>query len=344
VIGLILTDPPLRAIKTFQKNIKSPTAVYTPAETVVISPRLFQNGYVDFMPHSVQMATLVGPPRISMLDDLCFYLQQHSSHINSGSNSGVEVVAAFTKKIVAAHYQQLLSFVGSVVSEVQFHMSRMDRSAGMMGYLDAVVVEAGQWSDTQALERRTSEYITDIEGIMMQCGIPLVDHPDVSSCAARSSKAGITAQNPWDDSTADFQVLHIQLVNLRRRAEHLNTSIAGLASMSGNQQALREAQSTKALTLVGLVFIPLAYTATLFSMTEPFAPGGERFWLYFAVSLPLILCVLGMYTAVDAYGAEKDSPFRRFVLRALHRFRYTSAEDEYLGGPSIYRVPGPKMQ
>ena len=80
-------------------------------------------------------------------------------------------------------------------------------------------------------------------------------------------------------------------------------AIGGLASMSGNQQSLREARSTKALTLVGLVFIPLAYTAALFSMAGEFGPGGERFWVYFAVAVPGVVVMLGGYFVVDAFQA-----------------------------------------
>ena len=307
----------------FQKDTTVPNSAYMPRETVPISPQLFQNGYIDFMPHSVQMATLSGPPRTSMLDDLCFYLQQHSSQLSSSSSSlgaGSNAAAVFAKKIVAAHYLQLFNFVRSVASDVQFHMSRMDRIG--LGYLDTTFVEADQWSDAQALERRASEYCADIEAIMLQGGIPLEDRPDAASCAVPSplqQKSTI----PWDDCTADFQVLRMRLADVRRRTELLNAAIMGLASISGNQQALREARGTKALTLVGLVFIPLAYTATLFSMTEPFDPGGERFWVYFAVSLPLILCVL----AVHRYGCVRC----RGVLVQLAAFA-ARASGQSLGG------------
>lgn len=252
------------------------------------------------MSHTVQMATRDGPPRTSMLDDLCFYLRRHTTHITRKSNSSVvsNDAAIFAKKIIAAHYLQLFNFTRSVTSDVQFHMSRLDRLG--MDYFDSAFVSSGQWSDAQALERRISEYCADIESIMLNCSIPLDNQPDVAGCAAASSSSPLAPL--WYDCVADFQVLHLRFGDVRRHAELLNTAITGLTSISGNQKALREAKSTKALTLVGLVFIPLAYTATLFSMTESFGPGGERFWVYFAVSVPLIIFVLGAYTILDKYG------------------------------------------
>lgn len=134
----------------------------------------------------------------------------------------------------------------------------------------------------KALERRLGDYCEDVEDTMLRCGIPLSD-------------AELSQSGDWLDSTADFQMLRMRLRDVRRRAELLNAAITGLASVSGSQQALREARSTKALTLAELVFIPLAYTATLFSMAGPFGPGEEMFGVYSAVAGPLVLCVLGGY-------------------------------------------------
>ncbi|KAK0642141.1 hypothetical protein B0T16DRAFT_335285 [Cercophora newfieldiana] len=285
---LMLVDPPLRAVMTSQNTgyaASSPT--YTPRKMVPIASQLFQNGYLDFVPYRVQMTARKGPSRTSMLDDLCFYLQTHPLKDPNPAST-------FAKKIIASHYHQLFNFTRSVTSDVQFHMSRLDRLG--LDHFDTTFVESGQWSDAQALERRISEYHADIESIMLASGIPLADQPDVVGCIASSGST------PWYDCTADFQLLRLRFADVRRHAELLNTAITGLTSISGNQKALREARSTKALTLVGLVFIPLAYTATLFSMTESFGPGGERFWVYFAVSVPLIVCVLGGYTVLDRYG------------------------------------------
>ena len=60
------------------------------------------------------------------------------------------------------------------------------------------------------------------------------------------------------------------------------------------ERSIREAKSVKALTILGIVFIRLAFVASLFSMSDPFRPGGRLFWMYFVVTLPLLrLIVLG---------------------------------------------------
>jgi Mg2+ and Co2+ transporter CorA len=97
------------------------------------------------------------------------------------------------------------------------------------------------------------------------------------------------------------------------RARGLDTAINALAQMASNLQQLKEARSTKTLTVVGLVFIPLAYTASLFSMASPYGPGYSQFWLYFIISIPLAAIVYLAYrmkTRESPYKVPTEHPHR----------------------------------
>lgn len=246
-----------------------------------ITPVPLQGGYVDFIPHDAarQTTSLGGPPRSSMADDLCFYLRNHEAIVGIDTPEAVELLV---KKIVASHYMQHLDYITMIVSHSQWVMSRHDTVDSFNTYN----VEA-QWSDAQALGRRIAEYCSDLEWIMLQCKIPFEGS---NTPPQRTS---------WKDTTLDYQFLYMRYTNLRTRAESLNASMTALMGMVGNQQSVREARRTRALTVLGLMFIPLAYVSSLFSMADEYLPGRSRFWLYFAVSLPLILLVFATYVLVD---------------------------------------------
>jgi hypothetical protein len=98
---------------------------------------------------------------------------------------------------------------------------------------------------------------------------------------------------------------------VRHRAEGLNSSITALAGMVGDRQglkgqglSLREARNAKALSFLGILFIPLAYSGSLFSMSDPYGPGGEKFWVYLAISCPLIVLVACLYIGYDTAGSH----------------------------------------
>jgi len=158
--------------------------------------------------------------------------------------------------------------------------------------LDLADVEAN-WSSCQTLEKRLHQYCNDLEYILAQLHIPL-KRPDFAQDVS------------WTDVNVDFQMLHYQFENARNWVSKINSNITGLTGIAGNRQAFREQQlslnaatRTRNITTVGLLFVPLAYVATLFSMSGEFAPGGDRFWLYFAIALPVTMAVFAAYWSLD---------------------------------------------
>ncbi|KAK1724649.1 hypothetical protein CaCOL14_005505 [Colletotrichum acutatum] len=316
---LVLCDPPVRSVRTGEN--------YKIEHQVKTWP--YQGGYLDFVPEESQISIVrergtqhhhCGPPRTSMLDDLAFYLETHAGLVDSTEPESV--VNVFVSKIVASHLLKQTEHLRATLSAVQRGLTRKQDLAK----LPMTKVEA-LWSDMQGWERRTGEYLEDVEGIMLQLGIPLspTQTPATGSTAppigippqpgsvpgpgTGPERSNVTA---WSDSSADFQFLHLRFRELRHRTEMLNAAVTGLAGITGNRQAykeqqrsIREAKSTKAVTLLGLVFIPLAYTASVFSIEKPFGPGGELFWVYFVTSAPLILVVMVGYYVLD-FGYNDD--------------------------------------
>ena len=285
IIGLIICDPPLKRVLTDYSGKTS--------YDVTTSP--YNAGYVDFVPLENQMKSRSGPPRTSILDDIIFYLQTHSDSLDLADPVSLRV---FIEKIAASHYLKLAEFLQTVIETVQFNLSRQ---RDVTSFAIAAVEE--QWSDMQALERRIGEYKDDLEAIMLQLRIPF-DNPNLKYTV------------DWKDSFPDYQFLYMRFKDIGQRINGLNSSTAALAGLTNNRQAvraqelaleatersIREAKSVKALTILGVVFIPLAYVSSLFSMSDPYRPGERLFWVYFVVAFPLIgLIVLGYHTLELGY-------------------------------------------
>jgi hypothetical protein len=277
---------------------------------VTTSP--YNTGYVDFMPHRDQIKSRSGPPRTSCLNDIIFYLHTHSSALDLTDPTSPRI---FVEKIAASHYLKLAEFLQSTIEVVQFNLSRQ---RDLTSFEISAVEE--QWSDVQALARRIGEYKDDLEAIMLQLRTPF-ENPKPNHIA------------DWRDSTADYQFLYLRFKEIGQRTQNLNGSTAALASLTGSRQAfkaqelsleatrrsIREAKSVKALTIMGAVFIPLAYTAALLSMSDPYIPGGERFWVYFVILFPLIgLIALGHYALELGYA---DGRMHWSFLTAVHSIK-----------------------
>lgn len=252
-----MADPPVKAVRTSHSGPDIPVFDYGNQRRL---------RYPDFIPQSGN-SNFLDPPRTSMLDDLCFYIQTHGTRLQI---DGPELVYALSAKIIASHYTLLAEFIENIFLNTNFKMSRQAN----LSRFDTFVVES-QWSDVHAYYILVWRFLSRLESIMLQLRVPFGE-PD-------------TSQHPaWTDIRVDFNTLHMKFRRLQQGVELLNASITGLASIAGNRQALteqklslaatersiREARSAKALTFVGLVFIPLAYMASLFSMSDPYGPGG----------------------------------------------------------------------
>lgn len=87
----------------------------------------------------------------------------------------------------------------------------------------------------------------------------------------------------------------------------------------------------KAITLLGLVFIPLAFTTSLFGMESPYKPGDDLFWVYFVTSIPLIVVILLAYYVLDlGYNDEGRAWSLENLAVRLDRLR--RQENKLIGG------------
>lgn len=79
-----------------------------------------------------------------------------------------------------------------------------------------------------------------------------------------------------------------------RSLENVILMATSMAQLINTRQSMMEASHVKQLTYVALVFIPLSFVSSLFSMSDKVAPWGPDFWLYFTVAIPLLAVVLGL--------------------------------------------------
>lgn len=236
-------------------------------DTKMLTNKAFQDGYVDFIPplDHIQAATAEPHPHHSMLADLCHYYKNHAGLLKSEDWTDPTASATYVKKVVAAHYLQLIDYIKAMLPSLELRLTT------------AWVEEEDQWKSLQTISRRCGNYRDDIEDTLLSLGYPL---------EGASQQQG---RSEWKDCRRDFQYIYFRLKILKQRADTLMSAMTGLASIAGNRQNLEEAKRLKRLNLLALLFIPLAYTSSLFSMQDDFAPGMGRFWVYWVSAFGLVL-------------------------------------------------------
>jgi hypothetical protein len=259
----------------------------------------FQDGYVDFLPPSSPNAdaTKLSHPHGGMRKDLVYYFENHSDRISADLWKKPAASSIFVKKIVAAHYLQIVDYIKVMLPSLELRLTT------------AWVEEQEQWKSLQTISRRCGNYRDDMEDALLSLDYAL----EPPQPGTRRSN---TLQPRWQDCQKDFQYIYFRLKILKERADTLMQAMTGLASIAGNRQNLEEAKRVKRLNLLALLFIPLAYTSSLFSMQDNFLPGNAKFWMYWVSALSVVALTLVVTWVLDSAlndEAQWTVPFKRIL-------------------------------
>ena len=97
--------------------------------------------------------------------------------------------------------------------------------------------------------------------------------------------------------TKRLQDIQRQFEKLKEKAEKQVSDVRDQITIEHGKQSVREASRVTQLTIAALIFLPLSFVASLFSMGGSFAVDSERGWIFFAVAMPLTVLVtfVGLY-------------------------------------------------
>ncbi|KAF2622093.1 hypothetical protein BU25DRAFT_298288, partial [Macroventuria anomochaeta] len=288
---VILCDPQLTQMDIYPKEkiYNEKTGGYDLCEIkdpdITLQNEPFQGGYTDFVPplplKPGELPSAIRHPHKSMLYDLVYYYETKSKLLGDEEWKEPSNSAIFLKKIVAAHYLQLADYIKVMLPSLELKLTT------------AWVEEQEQWKALQTISRRCGNYRDDIEDTLLSLGYPL-DGP-----GQKEEKLKKKIYD-WKDCEIDYQYVYLRLKILKERADNLMTSMTGLASIAGNRQNLEEAKRVKRLNLLALLFIPLAYTSSLFSMQDNYAPNKPQFWVYWVCAIGVV-----MFTSVVTWVLDR---------------------------------------
>jgi hypothetical protein len=296
----------------------SPSSKFPEKEKIDTKP--YAGGYLDFIKHpNFGLNVPEGPPRTSMLEDICFYWSKHRTKFER--DPGPATAAKILEKLVASNYMQLINFVNAHIGNLDCRLSRRFNANLQSRWSEE------QWSDIRTWTRRCSEYTEDVDDIMTRLRIPFPTY---------SNPQGIVSD--WTTCHEDFQYIHQHLNNLKSRAEGLSNSMTGIGGVAGTERSIKQGASITILTKVGLVFIPLAFCAGMISMNEQYLPGATSFGVYLAVSVSLIIIVFLVAFLIGlGYGDDGKWKFKT-LHRSISVFRATVSGRNSNGAEDLERV------
>jgi hypothetical protein len=207
-----------------------------------------------------------------------------------GYNQPALSTSFILKKLIAAHYTTVLSFLDHQVS-----------SMGSRG-----------WSIGQYNQESIDEFQQVKRDWLRFRSAPIRRNIDLIFDSFAISREGSDISKGWKDWQYELRWLRMRLSACSREYQAITGDIAALSNLVTSNEAVEEskraaeeAKRTTEISVYAFVLIPLSFMTGLFGMSEDYLPGGSKFWIFWAVSIPFDLFALTLLWLTRQILAKK---------------------------------------
>ncbi|KAF2237277.1 hypothetical protein EV356DRAFT_496865 [Viridothelium virens] len=233
------------------------------------------SGYRNFDPTpgmEDKSSSFEGPPRTSIFDDVLYWTQRLPNEDGVAFAAQPQTLVYRMLQLVCAEWLTLCRYVGARLVQIEWELENPDFRRDPSS-IDASLRKLHPWrrsvpqyrsmlADTiDKLFRETSDKNTD-EGLQ--------------------------------DLQRDFEIVHKDIASLQDRIERIVLVATAIVSIEESRRAFGQNKNLTRLTYLAVVFVPLSFVSSFFSMTNDLGSLGQTFWVYFAVAIPLSFIALGV--------------------------------------------------
>jgi hypothetical protein len=291
------------------------------------SSEAYLQGYADFPPWTHRRTPqstqdFSGPPRSSLFDDILFFWKRTASSDDvAAAISDPRISAAFAKRIIASSWLVQLEFMSGVISQLEtklwsFEDMELQPSANAIkteiSGLRSLLASVNRW------RRRIWWYMDHTRCNLEALGQTLSNSKPTLKGGKEDAPHRALA-NIDDLVLEDFLSVNERLQYCKDRLESLMPVVMGAFSLLEAQQGTLETKYVTRLTSLALIFVPLSFVTGLFSMSGGYLPGESKFWIFLAVSLPLVVFVFASMFATKYI----QSGWRRLTDKAQRQWDCT---------------------
>ncbi|RSL69284.1 hypothetical protein CEP53_002285 [Fusarium sp. AF-6] len=259
-ICLFLVDPPIN-------SVKAPDA--EPYES--FQAKVLCDGFEDFEPPPSFSSFALGKMnrslyKTSMLDRVIYYLETQRPPGFRVNSPSILSVGYYPVRIVLSEWSFYTYFTSrcSKYDEYSIH-----NKAGQLR--DEDIAHLQRWRRRGKRGQQRLDMLSEVIDFHLQYE---------------------NEKEPWALILKDVNWLRKQLQEYCESLEQMVAVATSIVQLLDSRRSILEAINMRRLTYIAMVFIPLAWAASLFSMSDAYIPGNESFWVYVATALPLLGVVL----------------------------------------------------
>lgn len=228
----------------------------------------------------------------SLFDIITSYYERTNAGINAHPIDSTYIL----RKIVIAKWIAYLNFVKLCHAFTAMELSASPNTS--QGYLRFNAVWAPTWKEglfQQLLQWKSNlvGYQSTVEHNMQVLGI---DPDDNNSHGSVDQK-----------EAGEWRYIQKKLREYRDSFESTANSYTQVMGLRVSQTSNSQARSAGHLTVLATLFVPISIISGILSMGGQFLPGESRFWVFFAVVVPILLIIsLCIFTNIIPWALRRE--------------------------------------
>lgn len=234
--------------------------------------------------------------------------------------SDPHVSTAITRQSIASAWSIHLEFITGVIGQLETRLGGFESMQDHQRSADDIKQELSELRSLMACvnryRRRIWLYIDH-----MRCNLEALGQPPSSNSSNRLLPNNLTGNG--DSVLEDFASFYDRLQYSKDRLESLMPVVMGASSLLETQQSALEARYVARLTSLATVFVPLSFLTGIFGMSGRYLPGEGHFWIFWAVSLPLVAISLAV-----VYATKYMRPGRGLSSNREHKMSERQRRNE----------------
>jgi len=254
--GLILVDSPNSDRYT------------SPEKQIILPSQPFQGGYEDFSRRSSFLEPDSGyPGRVSLLEDLVYYWEKDTPPSFDQTQPSLLALSYYPLKVAAAEWVNYVAVMSHSIKQYEYSTDAPAEKHGL-SRID---------SDLRSLEIWGRRCLQTSD--KLQSTIEFI----------RQRTEGLSGLEEYSLIIRDFNHISAAVETYGHRLEIMVPVVTSVLQIADTRRSLREAANVTRLTNLALLFVPLSFVASLFSMN-----GGvsrHDLAIYAAVAIPMCVVV-----------------------------------------------------
>jgi Mg2+ and Co2+ transporter CorA len=205
-----------------------------------------------------------------LLEDLVYYWRRDSPPSFNAATPSLLSLSYYSFKIMVAEWMNFANLVHYSVENLEYTLEGLSKNITELEGLERDLRSLQSW------RRRVDDSIVKIHTLIR---------------TAQSLRSDPSFSDEWESIIEDSSYIASRIGLYGRRFEAMVPVFTGLIQISESRLSFAETKNISRLTYMALVFVPLTFVSSLFSMTGDLAPGKRQFWIYFLVAAPLVIIV-----------------------------------------------------